>query len=305
MPTYPYPSSLRQFAPIVSTLMLWACGSENPSGPGGDSPMTARIDGDEWAATAGHPAQQATVTPGLIILSGGYEGSVITLTLRNIDGPGTYPLGTGSRVWGGIANLAEPGSGWNTPLNGAAGTVTISALQTDRIAGTFSFTADAAAGGSGSRSVTDGTFDFPLSLAEVPMLPDGAGGQIRATIGGTTWNAADYAVSTANGDFVITSGNSDWVLGLRVTDIAGPGTYPLSDVPPFVTLSTGPNSNQPVSAVGSWGGASGGGTGSIIIATITATRVTGTFSGTLFPVPGSPTDDALVITNGELSVGLN
>jgi hypothetical protein len=68
--------------------------------------------------------------------------SSLTVTLTNIDAPGTYPLGVNLTGFGGTATVGQRSDGWGTPLRGAAGdagSVVVTSRTATRIKGTFSF----------------------------------------------------------------------------------------------------------------------------------------------------------------------
>src|SRR5690606_1392769 len=124
--------------------------------------------GSARAAPPGGMYAGSDVAPGGYTFGGSYvNGGVsqaISITLMNVPGPGTYPLGTGGGVAGGIAIYADNSGGWATPLNGRAGTITLTTLSDSRATGTLSFTAEANAGGAtGSRTITNGRFDIPIT----------------------------------------------------------------------------------------------------------------------------------------------
>ena len=77
--------------------------------------------------------------------------------------------------------------------------------------------------------------------------------------------------------------------------IDAPGTYPLSSTVPLRRFSV----QRIGSGGGSWGGTAAD-QGTITVTAISPTRMTGTFSGTLQPGPG--TGAPLVITNGSFDV---
>ena len=58
----------------------------------------------------------------------------------------------------------SPSSGWSTIVSGSGGTITITSLTQDEIAGTFSFTAKGIlnAPATSIKTVTSGKFDLPV-----------------------------------------------------------------------------------------------------------------------------------------------
>jgi len=116
--------SARCIATLVSLLLATACGGgDGPTGPppppGGSANFTASVNGQAWASAA-NLTNVTAVPSGTYLISrsvlAGTSARAITLTLMNIPGPGTYPLGTGAGVSGGTAINAESAGGWGTPL---------------------------------------------------------------------------------------------------------------------------------------------------------------------------------------------
>jgi hypothetical protein len=233
----------------------------------------------------------------------GASSTSITLTLYNIRGTGTYPLGMTPTTVGGIGIVTENAAGWSTPLSGAAGTVTITTLDT-RIAGTFEFTASAAIGGAtGDRQVTNGRFDFLLGGAAGSQPAANAGHVMSGTVGGTTWHASTVvANSVLNNTLIVTASNTAYILSFTVGGFTGTATYPL-------TFGGTPGRNLTVQRVlgnqqGSvccWGGA--GSTGTFTVATMTPARITGTFVATLTPVSGTTASGTVAVTGGTFDLG--
>lgn len=302
---------LRDLLPLTATGLLLVAlagcgGDDNPAGPGGPGtgPMTASIDGQPFVAGAGYATAQALPSlAGGFALSGTDPGSgsgtdavAILIYLYNVGGPGTYPLGVGPSVFGGIASIGSAAGGWGTPGNGADGTVTITALSPTQIAGTFSFTATASVGGAtGTKVVTEGAFDLTLPGTALLPLPDNAGSRLFAEVGGTAVNSVNVVASPANGNLLITGGNFEYGVGINIESFTGEGVYPLTNVIPLRTVTAS------IVGGGSWGPGTGA-TGTIEITSATATRVVGTFSGTLAPLTGTTT--TIEVTAGSFSVGL-
>ncbi|MGQ0722940.1 MAG: DUF6252 family protein [Candidatus Eiseniibacteriota bacterium] len=282
-------------------------GGSNPaaSGPnqnGGGGPMTATIDGAAWSADeTGITAQELPIAGAFLIqgteVLSTTEFRTVSLSLYNIAGTGTYPLGMNTMMYGGTGLVVDGGDGWGTPLSGAAGTVNLTVLDPARIAGTFSFSADASTGSAtGTKTVTNGAFDLLLaSGGSLDPVPANMGGRMAATVGGSPWNAATVAASTFGGSFILATSNTAYTISISVPSAAAPGTYVLG----------GTSSLQVTDAGGStsWFCCSGGGSGSgsVTIDTLTADRATGSFQATLDPVGSGAT---LGIVGGTFDVGL-
>jgi hypothetical protein len=143
-----------------------ACGDSGPTEPAGNGKgsITATVDGSAWNGSA---IAIATRSTGFIAV-GGTAGSQTNITFAfPSDGTGSYTIpnavgmnfvysefSTG-RVWQALA-MGPTAGGIGT------GTVTVTALTAERVAGTFAFTAPAAAnsGATGSRTITNGVFDI-------------------------------------------------------------------------------------------------------------------------------------------------
>jgi hypothetical protein len=297
----------------LAALVLAACGGDSNDDDGGgggggggngSGPFTAVVDGETWAADdITIAAQTVPSVPGGFVITGSRTRSAtdvasIGLSLYNVTGPGTYPLGVLPSVFGGIGTYGEATGAWVTPYTGASGTVTLSTLTATRIAGTFAFTASNNAGG--SRAITEGRFDLPLaSGGALPVVPPNAGSRLTGTIAGQAYAAHTVAVTQSGAAGVsFTSLNDRYSVTLVLDGVTAAGTYPIALAPPVrlvaVNAVTGPAPR------GSWGTANGT-TGSVAITSLTATRVRGTFTGTLAPQGG--TGGSLAVT-GEFDVGL-
>jgi hypothetical protein len=243
----------------------------------------------------GVSATTSPASPGTYILVGsklisGTTALTLDLFLYNIAAAGTYPLGIGPTVVGGSGTVTEGSTTWLTPLSGAAGTVTISALSSSAIAGTFSFTAAPLVGGGASRAVTSGSFDIPITGTPAP-LPASAGSRMSATLGGAAWNAATVVtVSHSGGVYAFGGSNTDYSVNLILSSISGPGTIPLDTTTETLSIQQGTHA---------WS-SSLGGSGSVAITELTASRIKGTVTATL-PEAGGGT---LTVADGTFDVGL-
>lgn len=155
----------RTFA--LATALLFAvaaCGDDGPTGPGGNNgDMEATVGGVAFEADA----PVVVLSQGVLSLSGTELSGGITTSISIIvidpEQGATFELnptfaGTFAQVGltGGQAN-----SVWTTILAPATGSIHFSTLNSDRAAGTFQFTAQAAPGtaATGQKAVTSGTFD--------------------------------------------------------------------------------------------------------------------------------------------------
>lgn len=304
-------TSLLGGAPVAALLIaLSACGGSSVTGPGGSSSgsshLRAKIDGATWNSTAGVESVGVPLTlPGVYSITGTQLGTnpayTIAISLYNIGGRGTYPLGVGPTVPGGTALVSDVSGGWSTPLSGAAGTLQITALTDSRIAGTFSFTAAPVSGGvTGTKTVTEGDFDLTVKpTGTVGPLPDNAGNVVSATIDGASWNAATVASSldaVSNNIFALAASNTERSLTINLNGVTGPGTFSLGSSG-AVGIT---NNTDPLTHI--WSTTGAGGSGTVTITSITDTRIQGTFSATLGPAPGTQTTGTVTITNGTFDV---
>jgi hypothetical protein len=244
--------------------------------------MTAKVNGVALAATR---ANAAISGAGNFIVANIAEasGTQVTLRLSSIGKPGTYPLGVGAPVPGGLGDVTIAGATFTTPVTGSAGTVTVTAVSTTRIAGTFSFTATRGIfGGSDAAAVTDGSFDAPVSgtgTLEVPVIVPST---VTGTILGAEFVATGVSVAEppASGvlNLTLRRGGSD-VLTVTVPGISGAGSYPLNALSSRSLRYDAPVNGFPTT----WGGTNASSAGSVTITSLTATRVAGTIAATLTP----------------------
>ena len=141
-----------------------ACGGGSDGGPTGsnntvvgDGGIKATINGVAWRSTKG--ADRVSKSGQIYAIVGLNLPYAVTLALTPVTGPGTISL-TIATSNGSSAIVAGTGGGWGTGLAGGSGSVAITVLTTNRIAGTFSFDAVPASGtATGTLQVRNGTFD--------------------------------------------------------------------------------------------------------------------------------------------------
>lgn len=291
-------------------------GNQNPGGTtggtSGTTQMTATIDGKAWTASSGGvmAIQVSSTSGGYLIsgieLAGTTIGTSLAISINDIPGPGTYPLGTdGVSVAGGFAGVTVAGTQtWNTPVSGAAGTITITSLTTAHIAGTFSFTASLPTNGAtGQRVVTNGAFDAPFKPAAViKALPDSIGSKMSATLNGQAWIAGIVGGQIGSGFISLSGINDKQSVLFTIPMPAAAGTYVLNNVLPNFVYAWDPNAVKPAGARCCWGVQ--GDVGTVTFTTLTKTRVKGTFSATLSPQPGTAAVGSLTIANGTFDIGM-
>jgi hypothetical protein len=299
-------STARFIISAVILAVVTAC-STQPSSTGGGGTFTADLDGTHFQATANYISTSGTggVVPGSAIITGtqinGTNTTSISLSIGYITGTGTYPLGVNQLTTAGgtliIQNTTGSSSaGWTTGFSGDAGTITITGISSSQITGTFTCTAQPQIGTSGSsKSVTNGKFTVPLGgFAFAPASNPGS--LIKATLGGTAFNAATISGQGSGGTFgtlgtsTTTAGVVNTVsLTVSGTVVAG-GTFPL--IPPagggtYVALNVTLGNST-------FGGTGAGDSGSVTITSLSGGRAKGTFSGTLL--------GGLNVTNGTFDV---
>jgi hypothetical protein len=143
-------------ASLLTILSLAACGSNEPTGPAplANGTYRARIDGAEFNAIS---AAVIGGVGGLYSLGGGNAAGQ-TVGFAWLDtGTGTYPIGGAT-----VATYTHMGQTWSASSAQGSGSIVVTTTSANRVAGTFSFVlqADAASGATGTRTVTEGSFDL-------------------------------------------------------------------------------------------------------------------------------------------------
>lgn len=291
-------------ASLLSGLLGLGCGSDGgPAGPGsnngGGTGFTARIDGQAWASSAsaiqvtGNPSNPG---PGQLTISGIdlNTGRSVLLILAFVSGPGTYPLGVNVlSTPGGTGSAVVAGSSWLTPLSGAAGSVEITARTATRIAGSFSFTADAIGGATpAQRTVTDGTFDITVSSG-LPDLPTQEGSVLRATLGGDPWHGATVVTTSPGpGSFSLSATTTEYsITAVSKVPIVAGNSYAIPSQVGFTVIRIGTSD--------SWSAAAGPDIGTWTVDSFTDTGSSGNFSG---EIPALNAAGPLTVADGEFSL---
>lgn len=296
-------------AGVAALVAIGGCGGKGGTGPGVVGQVSgnfrATIDGAQWTAdlstititggAAGDVSAPVTISGSQI--SGGLS---MSLALRYVGGPGTYPLGVNASNAGGTGALVRTTGTSSTllmtPLSGAAGTLTITARTNTRIAGSFTYTAANTPGMPAAQAnVTNGSFDLTMNGGRtIPSLPTDSGSVVAATLNGANWNAA--TIVTVGGAVGFGASTTDYNLTLlAIANITAPGTYavPTQFAPALTRLGTTQR----------WGGGTGGGdAGTVTITSLTAGRLVGTFSMTLGAVAGSGATGTTTLANGRFNV---
>jgi hypothetical protein len=296
---------IRNVALIALATTAGCGGTDDGTGPTGQFSLSASIDGANWTSNAGAETVGVTLAlPGMYTIFGSQLGGfTIAISLANIGGTGTYPLGVGPSVAGGSVILSNTSGGWATVQSGADGSINITTLTVDRIAGTFNFTVSALTGtATGTKTVTNGQFDLRITAAgTIGPLPANAGSKVTATIGGSAWNASTVQGNLTSGQtsFTLVATNNARSLSMGLNGISGPGTYALTNTSPSRQIGT----QSAVSPFPVWTSNTAGSGGSVVITSITSSRIQGTFSATIGPAAGSSATGTLSIVNGSFSHG--
>ncbi len=294
---------MRFVAALLLSVAIAACGGGDPTNPGGGgngiTNFTARVDGVDWNAE--FPVTAINGAAGLFSISAlrvsGSNAFTLIFTLNNITGPGTYPLGIGVFGFGGTALISQVGTdGWSTPLSGVAGEFVITTLSATQMVGTFQFVATPLLGGGGAnKTVTQGVFDIPVSgTGGLVSATGNQGSSLTGNIGGT-FVGANVLGTLNSAQLTITAQNLVRNISIGLANMTGPGTYTLSATTPVRTIQVG-------DGVGAaWTSATAGGSGSVIVTSVTATRIMGTFTATVIGVAGGASGPLSV--SGTFNVG--
>ena len=118
-------------------------------------------------------------------------------------------------------------------------------------------------------------------------------GTFKATINGAAWSPiGTVLVSRLAGGLTLSATSTTYVMSIVVLNVSGPGSFTLD-------ASVHNGSHAAVSAVGqgAWETGNTGGTGTVVVTTLTSNHVVGTFS---FNAPANSTSTAstLHVTSG-------
>jgi hypothetical protein len=314
--------AVRFAAPIATLLLaltLSACGGDdkgtNGDGGGGSGPISARIDGKAWASGEAMAKCRALSSPGGLSIEGAQAtddaATALVFNLYNIQGPGTYPLGVGTNAIGGILAMSETDTKggaktWISPMNGLSGSITFTKVGAAGVAGTFTCTLKPSPGNSGDAiEITDGKFDLPLTGTLAPV-PDNAGNRVIAKLNGEPFHAVAVTSLTAaqfqGPGLQFAAMDDERTISVMFMGVEGAGTYSLKDADPVRIMSV---VFSKAGSVVSWGpDGTRQDSGTVVVTSLTATRVKGTFSATLGPQAGSAATEPMVITDGEFDIGI-
>ena len=278
---------------------LAACGGgDSSTGPGDNANFTATIDGTAWTAAAATTSAHAFAGGRFTLIGATLDQTkpVVSITLYNIEAPGTYLLGVGPLVRGGTAYVGQGAGNDLTPLSGNAGTVTLTDVSATHIAGSFAFVAGA---GAAARNVTNGSFDLPVTATgSIAVAPNGWS-TFGGALNGADWNAAGVEVlaGPSSGSLAMGANNDTWLMTITISGWSGPGTYALDDQQSRLVTMVRSGTTQ------SWGGVGGLSSGTFTVTSETAARITGTYDFTLAGA-GSNSGAGALHATGAFSIGL-
>lgn len=301
--------STRRFflATVVASLALSGCTDTVAPGPITTTGLSARINGQQWSSDSSVAGVNKT-QPGEFQFAARPAGATYTLsfTLQGIGGVGTYALGTDGTIGGGMVTVREQSGDkiWDTPGTGAAGTLTITEINSQRITGTFSFVATPVSNSAtGNITVTDGKFDLPMRIpGSLEPLPANVISKIHTKILGEDFTPSSlqaFLPGTSTANFAIVGGNPKHYFVLFLADVTGPGTYQLDpNKTRWMHIGYSSSGHGPLEQT--WVGYDRGNTGSVTITSITANRVVGRFNATIQPAVGTTVP---LTISGDFDVG--
>lgn len=159
---------MRRISIAVATLALVgasACGgsdkatgtTNNNTSGAGDGAISMTVNGTAWRSLK--TADRVSKSGNIYAIVGLNLPYTLSLGIAGLTGPGTVnlDLATGQ---GSQAIVSNSTGGWGTAFTGGSGTITVTTLTANRIAGTFSFDAKPGSGNAtGTLQVRNGRFD--------------------------------------------------------------------------------------------------------------------------------------------------
>jgi hypothetical protein len=133
--------------------------------------------------------------------------------------------------------------------------------------------------------VTDGQFDITITGTGGVALAN-QGSSITGTVGGAFTSAQATHILSIGGTptLTIVGDNNDRSVTMSIANMTGPGTYALSGSAPIRTIYANADlANNPLAV---WRSDQTGGSGQVIISSVTADRIIGSFTATLVPFGG-------------------
>lgn len=127
--------------------------------------MSFKVDGVTTTATS----VTATFANGIMTVGATNATQNTTLGFAlspNVSGPGTYPFGPLSSA-NALIFIGNPAAGWQAGVGIGSGTIIITTISATAATGTFSFSLVAVpgTGATGTKAITDGTFNVTFPRA--------------------------------------------------------------------------------------------------------------------------------------------
>jgi hypothetical protein len=302
------------------TVLAVACGgagnSPNPtspsapatSTPAAGSALTFKVDGVSESATS----VTASLTNGILAIGGTDSTRATTLSFAltpTAAGTGTYLLGPLSAANAQVL-IGSPAAGWQGAVGIGSGTITVNSLTSTAASGTFSFSlvAVGGSGATGTKLITEGAFNVSFTAVPAPPPTPSNSSTLSALVDGVAWTSALTRRATLTNNILTVTGQDT---AFRVITLAVPlsaGLLVPPSAPPTISLDFTPAIHGTVTMVlgaQNWDNGHTGGSGSFTVTSISATRVTGTFTVTLVsnPLNAAPVP-ASRLTNGQFDMTL-
>jgi hypothetical protein len=307
---------LLAFLPALVTI---ACGSGGPTAPASGAPptssppsaagtLTFKVDGSSATATS----ITAAYANGILSIGGTDPSRSTTLSFGltpTSAGTGTYALGPSSAANAQVL-IGNPAAGWQAAVGIGSGTITVSSLTSTAASGTFSFSlvAVAGSGATGTKAITEGVFSVTFTAVPSPTPTPSSGSTLSTLIDGVGWSSSLSRRATLTNNILTVTGQDT---NFRVITLAVPISAGLEvppSPPPTITLDFTPAVHGVVTMVlgaQNWDNGHAGGAGSFTVTSISATRVTGTFTVTVVSNPINPVPVPTAhLTNGQFDMAL-
>jgi len=224
-------------------------------------------------------------------------------------GTGTYTLGALSAANAQVL-IGNPAAGWQAAVGIGSGTITVTSLTSTAASGTFSFSLVAVPGSTaaGTKSITEGAFNVTFTSVPAPAPTPTGGSTLSTLIDGVQWTSSLSRRATLTNNILAVTGQDT---SFRVITFAVPlsaGLLVPPSSPPTISLDFTPAIHGTVTMVlgaQNWDNGHAGGAGTFTVTSISATRVTGTFTVTLVsnPINVVPVPTAQ-LTNGQFDMAL-
>jgi uncharacterized protein DUF6252 len=306
------------FLVSLAAALTMACGGGNaspsapsaaatPPAPAG-SMLTFKVDGVSESASS----VTAGLANGILSIGGTDSSRATTLSFAltpTAAGTGTYTLGPLSAANAQVL-IGNPAAGWQAAVGIGSGTITVTSLTSTAATGTFSFSLVAVpgSGASGTKSITEGAFNVTFTSVPAPAPTPNGGSTLSALIDGVPWTSSLTRRATLTNNFLAVTGQDTSFRVITLVVPIGAGLLVPPSPPPTISLDFTAGVRGTVTMVlgaQNWDNGHAGGAGSFTVTSISATRVTGTFTVTLVsnPINAAPVPTAH-LTNGQFDMML-